>query len=200
MRTSTRGSRRSVAYVGTIGVVVALLVAAAGIPAVATAPPQAPLAQDDELDISAIAGGPGKPSTRFLDSRLSQLEEIERREGMVAARRFAEDNAIALDQHLHREPAWVLQLLHSRRREARRDERRRLDLLGGTVVLDQRIARRHQHAFDSSQQAIARIDVPRPSIADQYRLGLQDLVDLDQVVLDQTAARLDDLDDRVDEP
>ncbi len=98
MRTSTRGSRRSVAYVGTIGVVVALLVAAAGIPAVATAPPQAPLAQDDELDISAIAGGPGKPSNRLLDSRLSQLEEIERRDGPAAARRFAEDNAIALDQ------------------------------------------------------------------------------------------------------
>ncbi|MCH7823591.1 MAG: S8 family serine peptidase [Acidobacteria bacterium] len=98
MRTSTRGSRGSVAYVGTIGVIVALLVATAGIPAVATAPPQAPSAQDDELDISAITGGPGKPSNRLLDSRLSQLEEIERRDGPVAARRFAEDNAIGLDQ------------------------------------------------------------------------------------------------------
>ena len=98
MRTSTRGSRRSVAYVGTIGVVVALLAATAGIPAAATAPPQTPSVQGDELDISAIAGGPGKPSDRLLDSRLSQLEEIERREGPVAARRFAADNTIALDQ------------------------------------------------------------------------------------------------------
>ena len=97
MQTSTRGSRGSVVYVGTIGVVVALLAATAGLPAAAAAP-QAPSAQDDELDISAIAGGPGKPSDGFLDSRLSQLEEIERREGPVAARRFAADNVIALDQ------------------------------------------------------------------------------------------------------
>ena len=98
MRTSTRASRGSVAYVGTIGVVVALLVATAGIPAVATAPPQAPLVQENELDISAIVGGPGKPADLLLDSRLSQLEEIERRDGPLAARRFAEDNAIGLDE------------------------------------------------------------------------------------------------------
>ena len=95
----------------------ALLVATAGIPAVATAPPQPPSVQEpsslsaatteespyqrpqrrrrtqslrrqrpNELNISVIVGGPGKPSDPFLDSRLSQLAEIERRDGPVAAR------------------------------------------------------------------------------------------------------------------
>ena len=98
MRTSTRGSTGRVAYVATIGAVVALLVATAGMPAVATSPRQALLVQEDELDISTIVGGPGKPSDTLLDSRLWQLEEIERRDGPLAARRFAEDNAIGLDE------------------------------------------------------------------------------------------------------
>ena len=114
----------------TVGVLVTLLLATSGMPAGASAPPQAPSVQDNTLDIDAINGAPEKPSP-FFDSRLDQLQEIERRDGPIAARQFARDNAMALD-----EQGRVQVLIHQ---NASRDWQREGDAIGEDP--EQRIGR-----------------------------------------------------------
>lgn len=96
MRTE-RSERSSRALITSfIVATVALSLAAVGVPAGAAAPQQQ-LDDNLRLQVSGLTGGPGKPSTPRIDSRLEQLAEIERRDGTAAARAFAAANAIRLD-------------------------------------------------------------------------------------------------------
>jgi len=99
VRINRRDHRSRVVSAAIIAALVALSLAASGSPAGAVSPPQPQSVQEQGFlfDVAEITGGPGKPSTPRLDSRLEQLAQIERREGPVAARRFAAENAISLD-------------------------------------------------------------------------------------------------------
>ena len=72
------------------------VIAITGLSAQATAPYESPQAEELVFQATSVAAGAGKPAS-FVDSRLAQLEEISRRDGIEAARRFAATNRIKLD-------------------------------------------------------------------------------------------------------
>jgi len=94
--TLTTRSRRAPA-IALVGVLVAISLAASAPTSGSAAPPQQ-LPNERFGDVAGLSGAPGKPSSPLIDSRLEQLTAIERREGAAAARRFAADNAIPLDE------------------------------------------------------------------------------------------------------
>jgi len=106
---SNSSSRRQAikrTFVATLAAVAVAVVAISGQSSQAKTSYQSPRAEELVLQGGSTAGGAGKPAP-FMDSRLAQLEEISRRDGMDAARRFAATNRIKLDSQ-----GRVLVLIH----------------------------------------------------------------------------------------
>ena len=97
MSTSTAQRTRRVALTSITVALIAAMAVASGISARSAAPSAAQVARGLVLDLDAIDDDGRKPSDSVLDSRLSQLTEIQRREGDVAALRFAKANGITFD-------------------------------------------------------------------------------------------------------
>ncbi len=98
VRTMKLDSRRPWAVTGVMAAILALALTTSGAStAGAAAAPQEQALQGLELDVAGPLPAT-KPASPQLDSRLSQLAEILRRQGPEAARRFARVNAIDLDE------------------------------------------------------------------------------------------------------
>ncbi len=97
MRTRKRSGGHRAALVGLTGLVLTLAFTTSG---ASTAGAAAPTAAQSLANLEMNVAGrlpATKPASPLLDSRLSQLDEINRREGPEAARRFADVNGVTLD-------------------------------------------------------------------------------------------------------
>lgn len=104
---------------------VVTLVAVVWLPIRAEAPFQSPQPEELRFQAAVTDGAAAKPAS-FMDSRLAQLDEINRRDGIEAARRFAVANRIKLDAE-----GRVQILIH----EAAEAE------FGGSTDIEQRVGR-----------------------------------------------------------